>query len=160
MKYHISIAKLRGLKEIVVYLGIPLLLVMSIHANSTTAQLVKSQNIILQAIQDAQNDGRLTAEQKSNLLICLALVPQDERSLDVANDCRKKAEANSTTSTTSTSGSVFGTGVSSPGTNQSAPSSNGSAGNTPAQSNNQQPANNQPLKVESKPLCDVLGVAC
>lgn len=165
---HASIYTLRTVKEVVVYLGIPLLIIMSIHANNVAAKntkatnrVVTQQTQILNAIQRATEDNRLTAEQKANLIICMLQVPQAERTTNVLESCRSAA-------------------VTSQGTQLIIPHADGSTGtitnttlNTPpsqsqTQNNTTPPAQEQPtatglvptLTQTIQPVCKVLGLAC
>lgn len=131
---------LPGIRDFVVYMGMPILLLMFMHFNievakqtKATNSIVASQTKILNAIRAATDDNKLTAEQKSNLIICMLQVPVEQRSDDVLQGCRKQAE---TTLVASASGNTSQNQSSSVGTN---PSSQPTPATTTTQPNNSQP---------------------
>lgn len=62
------------------------------ETTQATQRIVKSQGDILQAIQALAVDTKITAEQKTNIIICMLQVPVEERTTDVLTGCRQQAE--------------------------------------------------------------------
>lgn len=60
-----------------------------------TNNIVHSQSQILSAIRDLATDTKLTAEKKTNIIICMLQVPQPERTTDTITGCRAQVEAGS-----------------------------------------------------------------
>lgn len=154
---------LSAIKEVVVYLGIPVLIVMAMNINHqavatgrSTNEIVKKQTQTLSAIEQTARDAKLTAEQQTTIIICMLQVPIADRTTDVQQRCRREAlEQTSVSETPSTAGS---NGQKAPGAagTPSQSSSNATPSSTPAQPNNQQPL----INVQSKPVCNTLGLAC
>lgn len=87
-------------KEVVIYLGIPILIMMAINANTqaiqqgkTTNQLIKGQNQILSSIKAVTKDTNLTAAQQTKIIICMLQVPVAQRTTDTETNCRTQANA-------------------------------------------------------------------
>jgi hypothetical protein len=92
--------------DVVKFLGILILVLMFIRFSvtvadntrtakentATTQRIVKSQGDILEAIKQLALDGKVTSEQKTNIIICMLLVPVENRSTDVVTGCRNQVE--------------------------------------------------------------------
>jgi hypothetical protein len=94
------------LKELVVYLGIPVLVFMAIHYNTKLGDVVAGQSSILQAIQKVTTDTNLTAQQQTDTIICMLQVPISQRTTDTKNQCRDNATSATIGSASQTPGSV------------------------------------------------------
>lgn len=65
------------------------------HIAENTNNIVQSQSQILSAIKDLAADTKLTAEKKTNIIICMLQVPQSQRTTDTITGCRAQVEAGS-----------------------------------------------------------------
>lgn len=61
--------------------------------------LVAGQTNLLNAIRKVTNDNNATAKQQTDIIICMLLVPQSERTKDLQQDCRKQVLEPSTAAT-------------------------------------------------------------
>lgn len=58
-----------------------------------TETIVAKQDQTLEAIKQTAEDNRLLSDQKTNIIICMLLVPIEQRTADIVNNCRKQAES-------------------------------------------------------------------
>jgi hypothetical protein len=162
ISHHLSM-----IKEVVVYLGIPLLIFMFMHYNievgkqtTATQDIVKSQGRILNAIQNATLDNRLNSDQKTNLIICMLQVPIAQRNTDVLTSCRNQA-ANTSEPTVLT---PTPTSTSQPNT-QAAPVTQNTSQNPTSTSTNNTTSGSADntgvdVQVNTNVLCKLLRVGC
>lgn len=69
-----------------------MLVLMFVNFNVKFANIVRSQNDILEAIKRQTVDNKLTSEEKTSTIICMLQVPISERTTNVLNSCRKQAQ--------------------------------------------------------------------
>lgn len=157
---HLSINHLKIIKEAVVAIGVPLLLVMAIHANviaakqakqtnsivSNQVKLLNSNSDLLTAINNAIADNHTTSDQKANLIICMLQVPVEDRTTDVLNKCRITAQATTSTTLPAKTSSPKASAQASPTTSQpQSATSPSSSSQSPPQSS--PPASSTPVTV-------------
>lgn len=85
---------LEGVKYILVAVLAVLILTLMVRQSEQTRDIkliVESQQQILEAIKESAEDANLTADQRTNIIICMIQVEIEARSPDVLNDCRKRA---------------------------------------------------------------------
>ncbi len=58
-----------------------------------TNKIVKNQDETLKAIKQLAADTKITAEQKTNIIICMLKVPVELRTTDTLKSCRSQAES-------------------------------------------------------------------
>lgn len=125
---------------------------------ANTQSIVRSQNDILSAIKQVTEDTQLTAEQQTNIIICMLQVPQPQRTTDTANHCRKEAidtsDGTAQASANTSSGSSTSSSKSTPNGAASQPNSSQTGGN------NNPPPDSEPLKVLGIPVCLPLTSRC
>ena len=108
--------------------------------STSTNKIVKSQTDILNAIKQVTDDTKLTAQQQTNIIICMLQVPVTERTTDLQSQCRSQAATQ--TVATDTAGTSSSTA---PKTSNSSAAASGSSpqstpSTAPPQSNNPQPS--------------------
>lgn len=58
-----------------------------------TEQIVAKQDETLAAIQNLALDNKISGDELKEILLCMLVVPPEQRTTDTANDCRKQADA-------------------------------------------------------------------
>lgn len=133
--------KFNTILNVIIALLVGYLLMTLVHIqtnNAKTLQGIKriqaDQQRLLTAQAQSDKAQKLDSEKKLDILICLVLLPQDQRTLDTANNCRQQA-----TATVSSDGTPVGTA-----SNTSRNTATASSPQPAPQTTTSQPTSSQP----------------